>query len=127
MLFSEDTWEAPKWFEHVKYEMLTRHLLDIPGSGPNLPFLSLLSPSLYANPPPSCPVPEWPTRILGFLTGVLCPQDNRATFLLASQGPTSQTSGHVPDGRQQHPALSWPCRNLQAGGKGRECTLKREW
>lgn len=59
MLFSEDTWEAPKWFEHVKYEMLTRHLLDIPGSGPNLPFLSLLSPSLYANPPPSFPAPEW--------------------------------------------------------------------
>lgn len=41
------------------------------------------------------------------------------------QGPTSQTSGHMPDGHQQHPVLSWPCRNLQAGGKGRECILKR--
>lgn len=37
-----DTWETQIWFGHIKYELPIRHLLDIPRSGPLLPFMSLL-------------------------------------------------------------------------------------
>lgn len=117
MLFSEDTWEAPKWFEHVKYEMLTRHLLDIPASGPNLPFLSLLSPSLYANPPRSCPVPEWPQGFSAFSPEYSAPRTTAPPFYWRPRGPPVRQAATCPMVVSSIPRCPGPAETYKQVGR----------